>query len=196
MVGCLRRALGALLAALLGTGVTSGSALAEIFDIGPVDGILDVTLAYGLMARTEERDLDFIGSGNDGNAESVNFDDGNLNYDTGVLANEIRLSADRLKIQAGGDDLCYITAEVLDAAGNPHPTAEDLLLFTIQGPGKLLAVGSSNPTSEEMYTGSQRKAHRGRSLVVIQSRRESGEITLRAQADGLKQAEIKIQSVQ
>jgi hypothetical protein len=84
----------ALLTALLGVGLPSGGALAEVFGIGPVDGILDLTFAYGLMARTQERDLDFVGIANGGNAPSVNFDDGNLNYDKGIFANEIRLSAD------------------------------------------------------------------------------------------------------
>ena len=46
------------------------------------------------MVRTQERDLDFVGIANGGRAESVNFDDGSLNYDRGVFANELRLSAD------------------------------------------------------------------------------------------------------
>jgi len=94
VVGCLRRGLVALLTALLGVGSPAGSALTEIFEAGPVDGILDVTFAYGLMARTQERDLDFVGIANGGKAPSVNFDDGTLNYDEGVFSNEIRLNAD------------------------------------------------------------------------------------------------------
>jgi hypothetical protein len=88
------RPLVALLAALVGVGLPWGTARAEIFEIGPVDGILDLTFAYGLMARTQERDPDFIGIANGGNAPSVNFDDGTLNYDKGILSNELRLSGD------------------------------------------------------------------------------------------------------
>ena len=69
-------------------------ASAKVFGIGKVDGILDVTLAYGVVARTETRDLDFVGIGNGGRADSVNADDGTLNYDTGVVSNELRLNAD------------------------------------------------------------------------------------------------------
>jgi hypothetical protein len=94
VLGCLDRALVALLTALLGVSLPSGSALAKVFDVGPVDGILDLSFAYGLMARTQERDLDFVGIANGGNLPSVNFDDGDLNYDKGVFANELRLSAD------------------------------------------------------------------------------------------------------
>jgi beta-galactosidase len=105
---------------------------------------------------------------------------------------KIRLSADRETIQGNGFDLCYVTVEVVDADGDVHPSADNDIFFTIQGPGKILAVGNSNPISEERYIGNQRKVHRGRALVVIQSTEDPGEIALTAQADGLEGAEITI----
>jgi hypothetical protein len=83
-----------LLVPLLGLGLFGPRAEAEVFRLGPVNGILDLTFAYGLLARTESRDLDFVGIANGGNAASVNLDDGSLNYDKGVVANEVRLSGD------------------------------------------------------------------------------------------------------
>ncbi len=106
---------------------------------------------------------------------------------------QIRLTADREIIQAG-DDLCYVTVEVLDDKGRLHPTAANDIFFTAKGPGKILALGSSNPLSEERYVGNQRKVYRGRALVIVKSTGEPGKITLRAQADNLESAEIYIQS--
>ncbi len=94
MVGGLQRTFIASWIALLGAGLPALIAPAEVFDVGPVDGILDLTLAYGLMSRTQKRDPDFIGIANGGNAASVNLDDGELNYGKGVFSNEIRLSGD------------------------------------------------------------------------------------------------------
>jgi hypothetical protein len=91
---CLRRAAVWIFTALIGVGWLAESASAEVFEIGPVDGILDLTFAYGLSIRTEARDFDFVGIANGGRAPSVNFDDGNLNYDQGVLANEFRFTGD------------------------------------------------------------------------------------------------------
>ena len=105
---------------------------------------------------------------------------------------QIRLTPDRKEIQADGFDLCYLTVEVLDAEGRLHPTAENNIFFTTNGPGKILAVGNSNPTSEELYVGNQRKVHRGRALVVIKSTDQWGEILVTAQADGLQGANITI----
>ena len=107
---------------------------------------------------------------------------------------QIRLTADRSIIQADGSDLCYMTEEVLDHAGRMHPTAEDNIYFTVKGAGKILAVGNSNPLSEESYVGNQRKVYRGRALVVVKSTDEAGDIRLTAQADGLDGAEILIKT--
>jgi len=109
---------------------------------------------------------------------------------------QIRLITDRKAIRANGLDLCYVTVEVVDEEGNVHPSADHNVFFTIQGPGKILAVGSSNPISEERYVGNQRKVYRGRALVVIKSTDEPGEISLTAQADGLRGAQFKIAAKQ
>ena len=105
----------------------------------------------------------------------------------------LRLTPDRDTIEAGGD-LCYVTVEILDAQGLPHPSAEDEVRFSIEGPGTILAVGSGNPTSTEPYVGDRRQAHRGRALVVVKSSGESGQITLRAEATGLEGAETRIRA--
>ncbi|MDJ0848341.1 MAG: DUF1302 domain-containing protein [Myxococcota bacterium] len=62
--------------------------------IGEFVGVLDVSLAYGLLARVEERDPDLIGIGNGGDALSVNADDGNLNYGKGIVSNQLRGTAE------------------------------------------------------------------------------------------------------
>jgi beta-galactosidase len=107
---------------------------------------------------------------------------------------QIHLYPDREEIPVGGD-LCYVTVAVSDADGFMHPSADNNIFFTIKGPGKILAVGSGNPTSTEPYVGNQRRVHRGRALVVVKSTHEPGKITLRAQADGLNGTEITIKSI-
>ena len=67
---------------------------ADPFRVGEVDGLFNVTLAYGLAVRTQERDESLIGTGNGGALPSVNGDDGNLNYDVGLVANQIRGTAE------------------------------------------------------------------------------------------------------
>jgi beta-galactosidase len=104
----------------------------------------------------------------------------------------IRLAPDRATLRALPGDLCYVTVEVVDAAGRVHPTAENVLAFAVEGPGTLLAVGNSNPVSTERYAGDRRGTFRGRCLAVVKATGEPGEIRLRAESEGLAAAEVMI----
>ncbi len=52
---------------------------------GAVSGSFDTTVSTGAAWRVEKRDEDLIGMYNGGNASHVNGDDGDLNYDRGVI---------------------------------------------------------------------------------------------------------------
>jgi hypothetical protein len=54
----------------------------------------DNRLTYGLSYRTGEADQRIIGLANGGSAFSVNGDDGNLNYDTGIYNNTFQLTSE------------------------------------------------------------------------------------------------------
>lgn len=67
----------------------SAPASAAAVRAGPVEALLDLTLSYGMLYRTESRDKDFIAIANGGRAQNANADDGNLNYDTGVVSSMV-----------------------------------------------------------------------------------------------------------
>jgi beta-galactosidase len=105
----------------------------------------------------------------------------------------IRLTPDRDAIR--GDDLSFITVEVVDGDGLLHPNADHTITFTVDGDGELAAVGNSDPASTEPYRGNRRSVHRGRCLVALRSRDEEGEIRLRAEADALAAGETAVRVV-
>ncbi len=98
----------------------------------------------------------------------------------------IRLTPDHRVIRAEAGDLGFVSAEITDARGRVHPTADHLVIFTVEGEGSLVAVGNSNPVSTEGYVGDRRRAYRGRCLVVVKSTGKPGAIRLGARADGLE----------
>jgi beta-galactosidase len=106
----------------------------------------------------------------------------------------LKLTADRSVIDAGACDLSYVTIEVQDQAGIPVRHGEPLISVEVRGAGQLIAIGSGNPISEEMYVGSQHKAYHGRLLAIIRSTEQAGLITLTALANGLPTAEIELQA--
>lgn len=98
---------------------------------------------------------------------------------------QLKLTADRSKIQASGQDLSFITVELTDENGVRNQDSENMLNFEISGPGKIVAVASSNPMSTESFQRPQRKAWKGRCLVIVKSGKEAGKIVLTAKAEGL-----------
>lgn len=112
---------------------------------------------------------------------------------TAAVAERINLSADAKVINADNQDLSYITVELTDANGLLNPKADNELRFTIEGPGTIVGVGNANPKSTESYQQPQRRAWRGKCLVIVKAGKEPGMITLKATADGLQPAELKIE---
>jgi hypothetical protein len=64
------------------------------FRVGRLDGLLDLTAAYGLGVRVDDADKDLVAIANGGRRASANNDDGTLNYNEGVVSNAVRFNAD------------------------------------------------------------------------------------------------------
>ncbi len=109
-------------------------------------------------------------------------------------AQSLRLTADRNPIWADPNDLAYVTVEAVDAEGRPVPTADHAVRFAAAGPGHIAALGSSNPRHTEAYRGDRHRLFRGRCLAIVRPDGQVGDIHLRAEADGLRSAEITIRT--
>jgi len=64
------------------------------FRAGNVEGLFDLTAAYGVGVRVEDVDENLVAIANGGKRASANNDDGDLNYDKGIISNAVRLNAD------------------------------------------------------------------------------------------------------
>jgi len=109
-------------------------------------------------------------------------------------ATRLRLIADRPRIRADRNDLCYVTVEVTDAAGNLVPTAALPVRFAVEGAGELAAVGSGNPKLPESFRQPHRTTDQGRCLAILRPRGNPGVIRLRAETEGLKPATLRIRT--
>jgi beta-galactosidase len=104
----------------------------------------------------------------------------------------IILNPDRADINANGQDLCYVTVELVDEKGTRNPTTEKCIEFDLKGPGSIVAVGSSNPMTLESYQKPYKKTYQGRCLVIVKSGKKPGIIKLEAWSDGLESSIIDI----
>jgi len=133
-----------------------------------------------------------------GELKAVNYENGvaisSDNLATAGIPTSIKLNADRQIISADGQDLSYITVELLDEKGIRNPTLAQEVSFDLSGPGTIVAVASSNPRSTESYEASHRQTFEGRCLVIIKAGTESGKLELTASTEGIHDATLSIES--
>lgn len=107
---------------------------------------------------------------------------------------QVRLTPDRREIAADGRDLSYVTVEILDKDGNLCPNADNLVKFEVEGSGFIAGVDNGSQTSMERFKDNKRKAFYGKCMLVVQNNGKAGRISVRAVAEGLKEAEAVIAS--
>jgi len=110
-------------------------------------------------------------------------------------ATKLTLQADRAKIAADGQDLSYITVTVADKKGLLVPRSKNHIKFEIKGPGEIVATDNGDATSFESFQAPEHNAYNGLALVIVRAKAgQPGTIKLKAEADGLEAASIRIKS--
>jgi beta-galactosidase len=96
----------------------------------------------------------------------------------------IRLTADRMVLNADGRDVAMVTVEALDKEGQTVPTASNLIGFKVAGEGALLGVGNGDPNCQESDKEPKRSLFNGLAQLIVQSTRNAGEIHIEAVKEG------------
>lgn len=110
-------------------------------------------------------------------------------------SNQLEASPDRHTINADGQDLSFIMVRVTDTNGLTVPQANNLIQFSIEGPGEIVATDNGDPTDFTPFPSHTRKAFSGLALVIVRSKRnDSGSIIVTSKSQGLKDARVVIQS--
>lgn len=87
---------------------------------------------------------------------------------------KLRLTTDRKTIKSGGQDLAFITVEVLDKAGNVCPEAAIPCNVTVTGGATLMAAASADLKDTEPYTSPRVTTWKGRAIIVVRSGNKAG----------------------
>jgi beta-galactosidase len=92
------------------------------------------------------------------------------------------------------DSMAIIRAKITDADGIEIPHADDLISFTVAGPGKIAAVDNGDNVSHELFQAHERHAFQGECVVFVKAAAAPGEIKVSATANGLKSGAITIRA--
>jgi beta-galactosidase len=114
---------------------------------------------------------------------------------TAGAAAKIELTADRKIIKAGGNDLSFITAKIVDKEGNLVPDATGMLQFSITGNALLAATDNGYQADTASFTNNKRRAWKGMALAIVRSSAKKGNSTLTVRAAGLPSATVAFKIV-
>ncbi len=92
-------------------------------------------------------------------------------------------------LKADGEDLAFVTVSLVDKRGTLIPDASDQLRFKVSGAGTYRAACNGDATSLEPFTEPAMRLFNGQTVVVVQSSKQPGNLTLTVQDTerGLKQ---------
>jgi beta-galactosidase len=110
--------------------------------------------------------------------------------ETTTAPSQIALNSDCATLKADGCDVAVIKVAIKDAKGRVVPITNNLVKFSIEGPGRIIGTGNGNPSSHEPDKATQRMAFNGYCLVLVQTNKQTGEIRLKASSETLKGSEV------
>jgi beta-galactosidase len=114
---------------------------------------------------------------------------------TARAPSNLQLKADRTVIEADGYDLSFITVTVADILGDMVPRANNTIVFSIQGPGEIVATDNGYPADWVPFPSTVRSANNGLALAIVRAKAGViGKITITASAPGLVGAKLIVQS--
>lgn len=94
---------------------------------------------------------------------------------------KIELTPDRSVLKSTETDLCYVTVSVKDVANEDIIFEEQQISFTLEGAGKIVAVGNAHPSQPQSFESTLVKTFQGKALVIIQTQKnQKGDILLKA----------------
>jgi beta-galactosidase len=120
-----------------------------------------------------------------------------------VLEREVRtagaparmmLAANKVKMQANGTDMIFVTVRLEDSKGNLVPNADRLMQCTVSGAAILAGTDNGFQADTLSLKSNIRKTWKGLLLAMVQSNGKPGKIVLRAQSPGFKDSEIVLRS--
>lgn len=138
--------------------------------------------------------------GYDKNGNLLTNTEGRALINTYGEVSTVELSADKTTISADEYDLSYITVDLVDKEGNMAYGANNRLNYTLEGNGKIVGLDNGNAADTDRYKpetdkSGTRNAFNGKALVIVQSTKDAGEMTLTVSGEGLESKSININTV-
>lgn len=104
----------------------------------------------------------------------------------------LRVEASRLALSAGEQDLCILTADLVDEQGVMNLWEVKPVTVRVEGAGTLLGFGSGNPSCSGSYQDLCWDTFDGRVQAVVRAGKEPGPLTVTFSAPGCSDAQVTL----
>lgn len=108
---------------------------------------------------------------------------------------QLCVQADKEKLRADGQDLSFITVKLTDSQGIENLFASKRVSVSVEGAGRLEAMGSADPASLGSYDDSQWETYDGYVMAVVRSGQEEGNIQVVVQAEGCEEVRLNLEAL-
>ena len=95
-------------------------------------------------------------------------------------------------LKADGDDMTFITVNVVDKDGNLCPDADNQISVSVTGAATFKGICNGDATSLEVFTRPTMKAFHGQLVIGIQSNGKTGDAIVKVSGKGIKAQTVKV----
>ena len=108
-----------------------------------------------------------------------------------------RVSVDRAQLRANGEDLAYVSVELVDANGVPvyARSGDRKFQVSVSGAGALAGVGNGNPMDASSLQSGARTTFHGRLVAVVRAATVAGPVTVTLQGEGMPVQTVRLDAV-
>ena len=97
-------------------------------------------------------------------------------------------------LKADGEDMTFITVNILDQDGTLVPDADNSIQVSVTGAADFKGICNGDATSTEVFTKPTMKTFHGQLVIGIQSNGKQGDATIKVTGKGLKPATLTVNS--
>ena len=106
---------------------------------------------------------------------------------------KIILSTEKKTVGNTWDDVCYITATIVDENNVECLNADNQIEFSVTGAGVLAGADNGDLTATESFLSNKRFSYKGRCIAIVKANAATGKINIVASASNLKSANLVIE---
>ena len=105
----------------------------------------------------------------------------------------LRVEASKTRLEQGGRDVCFVTADLVDEKGVPSPFEQKKIEVQLEGDAVLAGFGSADPSCEGSYSDRVWETFDGRVMAAVRSGERAGRAKLTFLLDGKEAARVDLE---